>query len=71
MRPNEHEKLKLRTKDAALRVGLSASTLEKLRVYGGGPRYAKLGRVVVYDAADLDAWVAQNIRTSTSDAGMA
>ncbi|MCW0206021.1 MAG: helix-turn-helix domain-containing protein [Achromobacter sp.] len=62
---------KMRTKQAAYRVGLSASTLEKLRVYGGGPRYAKLGRAVVYDVADLDAWVAQNSRISTSDASMA
>jgi predicted DNA-binding transcriptional regulator AlpA len=63
------QKRKLRTKEAAFYVGLSASTMEKRRVYGNGPRYTKLGRVVVYDTADLDAWVSANTRTSTSDLG--
>jgi len=47
----------LRTEEAAAYVGLSKSTLEKLRVTGGGPVYAALGRVVVYRLEDLDAWV--------------
>ena len=38
-------------------IGLSKSTLEKLRVTGGGPEYAALGRVVVYRVEDLDTWV--------------
>lgn len=67
--PVDPQKRKMRTKEAAHYVGLSPSTLEKMRVYGGGCRYTKLGRVVVYDVADLDSWVAQNSRTTTSDAG--
>ena len=59
----------LRTHEAAEYCGFSASTFEKLRLYGGGPRYVKLGRRVVYDPADLDAWLAVNRRTSTSDNG--
>ena len=39
----------LNTEDAAAYVGLSASTMEKLRVSGEGPRYAKLGRLVRYE----------------------
>ncbi|MEQ9248203.1 MAG: helix-turn-helix domain-containing protein [Nitratireductor sp.] len=57
----------LRTSDAGAYVGLSKSTLEKLRVTGGGPEYAALGRVVVYRIEDLDAWVSARKRRSTSD----
>jgi excisionase family DNA binding protein len=55
-------------REAARRLGLSASTLNKMRVHGGGPRYSKLGSAVRYSTADLDAWVAANSRTSTSAA---
>ena len=56
------------TDGAALRLGLAASTLEKLRVTGGGPAYLKLGRRVRYEAADLDAWKAARRTHSTSQA---
>lgn len=54
---------------ASEHVGLSVSTLNKLRVFGGGPIFLKLGRRVAYDLADLDAWLATKRRRSTSDAG--
>jgi predicted DNA-binding transcriptional regulator AlpA len=54
---------------AAAHLGLSASTLNKLRVFGGGPVFLKLGRRVVYDVTDLDAWLATKRRQSTSDGG--
>ena len=54
---------------ASRHVGLSVSTLNKLRVFGGGPVFLKLGRRVAYDLADLDAWLATKRRRSTSDAG--
>lgn len=60
----------LRTPEAAAYCGSSASTFEKLRLSGLGPRYVKLGRRVVYDPADLDAWLAANRRRSTSDVGV-
>lgn len=61
---------RLRTRDAAAYLGLGKSTLEKLRLTGLGPVYAKAGpRVVVYDVADLDAWLASRRRLSTSEAG--
>lgn len=48
----------LNTVDAAGRIGLSPSTLEKMRWRGDGPRYHVLGRRrVVYDPGTLDAWV--------------
>jgi predicted DNA-binding transcriptional regulator AlpA len=61
----------LRTPEAAAYCGSSASTFEKLRLTGGGPAYAKLGRRVVYRIEDLDAWLAANRRRSTSDPGEA
>ena len=56
-----------RTADAARYIGLSKSTLEKYRVTGGGPVYACLGRIVIYDFDDLDHWVEARKRTSTSE----
>lgn len=35
---------KLRTRDAAAYTGLAESTLEKLRVHGGGCPYMRVGR---------------------------
>jgi predicted DNA-binding transcriptional regulator AlpA len=60
----------LRTPEAARMVGLSIRTLEKHRIYGTGPRYSKLGGRVVYSVEDLQAWVAQGAKTSTSDPGI-
>lgn len=49
----------LRVPQAAEYIGVSKSLLDKLRCYGGGPAYAKLGATVIYSTADLDAWVAE------------
>jgi len=56
----------LRTQGAAEYLSLSVSTLNKLRLTGGGPEYLKLGKVVVYDLVDLDAWLLSKRRRSTS-----
>jgi predicted DNA-binding transcriptional regulator AlpA len=53
---------------AARYVGLSESTLAKLRLNGNGPTYCKLGRRVVYRLADLDAWLQSRTTRDTSDA---
>ncbi|QQS10735.1 MAG: DNA-binding protein [Rhodospirillales bacterium] len=47
-------------------VGLSASTLEKKRCTGGGPPFVKYGKAVRYRVADLRAWAAAHVVTSTS-----
>lgn len=60
---------RMRTRAAAEYVGSSKSTLEKLRLTGGGPPFIKLGRTVVYDSRDLDEWLAARKRLSTSDIG--
>jgi predicted DNA-binding transcriptional regulator AlpA len=57
----------LDTDDAAKQVGLSTSTLAKLRLSGRGPAYCKLGRRVVYRPDDLNDWLATRIRRSTSE----
>lgn len=61
---------KHRTKSAAKYLAMGASTLEKLRLTGEGPRYSKLGRrIVIYDEDDLDEFAAARLRRSTSDPG--
>jgi predicted DNA-binding transcriptional regulator AlpA len=57
----------LRVRDAAAYCGLSKSSLDKFRCYGGGPAYMQLGSggSVIYSTADLDAWLASKRRTST------
>ena len=61
-----YTKQRLSVREAAQCLGLSVSTLNKLRVFGGGPTFFKLGRRVVYDRADLDAWMDARRRQSTS-----
>ena len=59
---------KLRAPAAAEYLGLSPSTLAKMRLRGDGPAYSKVGpRIVVYDLADLDSYVASRRRHSTSE----
>lgn len=59
----------LRTAAAAVYCGSAKSTFDKYRLTGAGPTYMKVGRTVVYDIDDLDAWMATHRRTSTSDTG--
>jgi hypothetical protein len=53
---------------AAPFLGLSESTLAKLRVNGNGPSYCKLGRRVVYRAEDLQSWLEARLTHNTLDA---
>lgn len=53
--------------EAAEYLRLSPRTLEKQRVIGGGPRFRKFGRRVMYAVADLDAWAADRSFETTSD----
>jgi predicted DNA-binding transcriptional regulator AlpA len=56
----------IRTPEAALHLGVAARTLANWRVRGGGPPFSRLGRVVAYDLADLDAWADSRRLCSTS-----
>lgn len=46
----------------ALRLGVSRSTLQSWRYEGCGPRFIKLGRLVRYRNADIDAYLQAQTR---------
>lgn len=58
----------LDTREAAAYVRLSKPTLERFRLTGEGPCYAKMGKAVRYRRADLDAWLSSRLIRSTSEA---
>ncbi len=50
----------LNVRQAAERLGLSKSTLDKMRIAGKGPRFIRsTDRAIRYDPADLDRWINQ------------
>jgi hypothetical protein len=67
MSTQESEKQFLATPEAARWLDLRPNTLEKMRVYGGGPVYRKHGRYVRYHREDLIAWSEANKHRSTGD----
>lgn len=60
----------LRTTEAARRLGLSRSWLEKLRLTGDGPTFVRVGsRAIAYWSDDLMRWADSRPRfRSTSEA---
>lgn len=58
---------RLTVKEAADYLRCHPNTLGKLRTKGGGPVYYKKFGRVIYDTADLDRWMNEGKRTSTSD----
>lgn len=46
----------------AVRLGVSRSTLQSWRYAGRGPRFIKLGRLVRYRNADIDAYLKAQTR---------
>jgi hypothetical protein len=59
----------LRTKEAALFIGVSCGTLEKHRSYGTGPNDRGIGRRIIYVVTDLREWAERGARRATSDPG--
>ena len=53
--------------EAAAFLRLSPRTLEKQRVVGGGPRFRKFGRRVMYAVIDLETWADARSFEMTSD----
>ena len=53
--------------EAADYLRVSERTLERWRVLGGGPKFRKFGRRVVYGTADLEAWADERVAGSTSE----
>lgn len=61
----------LTTEAAAQFLSLSPKTLEKYRVTGGGPRFRKHGRRVLYAKDDLKDWSDERAYDSTTQADLA
>jgi len=59
----------LNTHQAAEKLGLSTSFLNKARLEGNGPSFIKLGSKVSYEMSDLESWINNRRRRSTSDDG--
>jgi predicted DNA-binding transcriptional regulator AlpA len=57
----------LTNREAAEFLNLSPRTLNKQRVYGGGPQFHKFGRRVVYALSDLEAWASARACGATFD----
>jgi len=64
-----HARRYLTNREAAEFLRLSPRTLEKRRMLGGGPRYHKFGRRVVYAFEDLEAWSGAHAFHMTTDPG--
>jgi hypothetical protein len=58
---------RLSVKEAAAYIPCGESTLNNMRCIGGGPRYIKLGKRVLYDTRDLDQWLEDHKLVSTCD----
>lgn len=54
--------------EAAARICVPVSSLQKMRMRGDGPPYAKIGQRVRYRVSDLQAFVDRHLVTSTSEA---
>jgi hypothetical protein len=61
------ERVFLNNDEAAQFLNLSPRTLEKQRVIGGGPRFRKFGRRVLYAVTDLQVWANERTCETTSD----
>jgi excisionase family DNA binding protein len=53
--------------EAAAYLRTSVSTLAKRRLYNSSPKFYRIGRAIRYRQSDLDAYMAANAATSTSD----
>jgi excisionase family DNA binding protein len=60
----------LTRREAAKYLKLGESTLAKLFVSGDGPEAVKVGRSIRYLTADLNHWMIQRRRKSSSDLGL-
>lgn len=52
---------------AAKIIGISKSTLAKLRLKGDGPKYLKIGKSILYRPQDIEEWMASRVFKSTSE----
>jgi excisionase family DNA binding protein len=57
----------LKPREAAEYLNSSTSTLAKRRIYGGGPKFSRIGRAIRYAKSDLDDFMASGTVSSTSE----
>ena len=57
----------LTEREVARRFSLTLSWLRAARSRGGGPRFAKLGRKVLYRLDDVEKYLAERVVASTSE----
>lgn len=57
----------LTEREVARRFSLTLSWLRSARSRGGGPRFAKLGRKVLYRLDDVEKYLAERVVSSTSE----
>jgi len=63
-------KPRMDVKEASVYTGISVSTLNKWRMSRSiGPQFLKLGSRVVYSREQLDKWLDENGKSSTSQYG--
>lgn len=53
--------------EASERLGIPKATLAKMRWAGTGSKFIKIGRKVYYRPADIEAWLDDQARSSTSE----
>ena len=59
------QKQYLTAKEVSEMTGISENRLAKLRCYKQGPRFAKIGKSVRYQKADVESWLeAQKVETT-------
>jgi len=64
----DEAELLLNTKQVSEMIGLATTTIEHLRLKGGGPPFTPVGRSVRYKLTDVHGWIAsQKSYASTSD----
>ena len=61
----------LKEHDVAAVLNVKVVTLRRWRWAGRGPRFVKIGAAVRYDPSDVESFIAQGRRHSTSDPGEA
>jgi hypothetical protein len=59
----------LRTNQMPEYTGVASSTWAKKRLTGVSPPYLKCGKIILYRRIDVDEWLVNQRRTSTSDTG--
>lgn len=70
MKPNPQEFGEyLRTDDMEPYTGIASSTWAKRRMSGKSPPYIKCGKLILYRRCDVDDWLENQRRGSTSEGG--